>query len=342
MVGRRGFAWQKVADSNRKQNLRYRVEGTLPDNFESFEHYHYRFEIRLPKELELTAASDEDLKDTLSIIVGSKTTEIDGTNVSAHYDGSLLEVDFANLRSEAWAARGLTNQSTIVVEYEAHLTGDAAVGMPGHVSEAVLVYTADPVSLAESTTQPMTVTVFTYQLELLKADGQSEALLADAAFSLRADADRDDKAPALYVQGDGSLGESVHTFTTDEHGKVSIAGLDEGVYTLTEETAPTGYQKLSSGIKITITAHLSELDRTIEDLTVSKEGDAPCEVAAVQAEKGSATLKVSNARLAEDAPSKQGVERLPQTGVGPVAECLMALGLTAICLSCRRIRRHRP
>lgn len=341
--------WQKVADSNRGQDLPYRVEGTLPTNFDAFSSYHYRFEMRIPEQLELPLAKDNDLSKLVTLTVDGEAAEIDGTEVQASFDGSVLCVDIPNLRDEYWLAQGVDSTSTIVVEYRAHLNGKASVGMPGATTEAVLVYTADPVALTESTTTSMAVTVFTYQLELLKADSQSGTLIPGASFSLRAN-ETDGNAEKLYVQEDGSLGTLIHTFTTDDHGKVAIAGLDEGSYTLEEVAAPNGYQKLEGGITLTIATHLSDLDRTIEDFTLSTSENAPCKARDIQPEKGSASLQIDNTKLpvttkttstngTNTATNRRSVERLPQTGVGPIAELFIVIGLSIAGISIVRSRR---
>lgn len=334
-------SWQNVADSNRKQGLPYRVEGTLPDNFEAFDQYHYRFEIRLPDDIELELPEGSTLEQALTIRVGSNVADVDGTNVSASHDGKLLVVDFPNLHSDHWSTYELSSSSSISVEYVAHLSDSAAPGMPGHTTEAILIYTADPISLAESATQAMTVTVFTYELEVLKADSDTGTLLAGAAFSLRVNAEDDAEASDLYVQKDGSLGTTIHTFTTDEHGKLTVSGLDEGAYLLVEEAAPEGYTKITSDMSITIAAHLSPLDRTIEDLTISKGSDAPCEVRDIHPEKGIASLLVTNTRTPQGTPSEPNAERMPQTGVGPTAELLITVGLICVGVSLIRFRRQR-
>ena len=95
-----------------------------------------------------------------------------------------------------------------------------------------------------------------------------------------------DSNPAQYVQADGSLGSSPYRFMTHTimnndntpHQTITlpttafeIAGLDAGVYTISEVAPPDGYQQLSGDLTLTITRTLNP-DGTISNLAASVTG----------------------------------------------------------------------
>ena len=317
--------WGKVADAHRGQALSYRLTGTLPANIGSFPSYHYRFDVSLPKGVELDMAKDSTLSECLKVTVGGREVPIDGTNFVASNEGGHLSLDFADLRSSHWEGYGINGDSTITLEFPARLGKDATVGVPGNICSAQLTYTADPVTGVDGRSETVDVATFTYLMSIVKVDKQTKSQLGGAAFSIQVAQDNsDEQSRGLYVQEDGSLGTPVHTFETKADGTTDISGLDEGSYLINEVYAPEGYQAIGEPIKLSIESELSDVDRSLKGLRTTCDSQATTQVM-VLPDKGALTLTVENARQEREVPPGP-TEALAQTGVGPVAGMLVVAG----------------
>lgn len=329
--------WGKVADSNRGQDLPYRVTGTLPADFASYTTYHYRIDVAFPDGIELNLPKGQDLSQALSVKLGDRKATIDGKELSATYENGHLIVDFADLRSDHWEEFGIDSDTPIVVEYLAHLNNAAVIGVPGNACTAQLTYTCDSVSDAEAQSELAEVATLTYRMSLIKVDAQTKDQLKGASFSVQVAQENADAASrGLYVQEDGSLGTPIHLFTTGESGMLGISCLDEGTYLVSEVTAPTGYQLLQEPITLVIESELSDADRTLKSLKAVASSKATTSVD-VLSDKGILTLTVENAK----GPSEvtEGPRKaLAQTGVGPLAAMLLAAGLGVLVISLPRRR----
>ena len=129
-----------------------------------------------------------------------------------------------------------TKDSVITVEYSSKLTGSAVVfGAPGNPNTMYMEYSNNPNNegVGTSTTQEDKVVVFTYKTIINKVNSEKQPL-AGAAFSLEKKMqDNSWKQVSKYtIDGDNSP----TTFT--------FAGLDDGVYRLTETETPAGYNTI--------------------------------------------------------------------------------------------------
>ena len=159
--------------------------------------------------------------------------------------------------------------NTIEVTYTATLKGNASVGNRtlNNTNEAALSWKFNTVRGGEDPT-PSTVTVHTFAIGVFKHNNKSVGL-GGAVFELR---DANNTLLKLYkLQSNGiediyylaneynkaniiSLDtDTVYSsFTTPADGKLVIKGLKAGTYTLTEITAPAGYNLLKEPVTLTI------------------------------------------------------------------------------------------
>ena len=168
--------------------------------------------------------------------------------------------------------------NTIVVSYSATLAGNASVGNRtlNNTNEAALSWKFNTVRGGEDPT-PSTVTVHTFAIGVFKHNNKSVGL-GGAVFELR---DANNTLLKLYkLQSNGiediyylaneynkaniiSLDtDTVYSsFTTPADGKLVIKGLKAGTYTLTEITAPAGYNLLKEPVTLRIgeNTHKSEM-----------------------------------------------------------------------------------
>ena len=332
--------WGKVADSNRNQALSYRLTGTLPENFDSFPTYHYRFDVAFPSGIELDAEGGSGVSKSLKVKVGDREATIDGNELAASYEKGRLTIDFANLKSNHWTDFSINKDTVITVSYAARLNRNATVGVPGNVCEAQLTYTGDPVSAEDARSETVDVAVFTYQMSLIKVDKQTKDKLEGAVFSIQvAQGNSDAESRGLYIQEDGSLGTSIHAFTTGKSGTLAIAGLDEGTYLINEVTAPDGYLALGDVVTLSIESELSEVDRSLKSFRATSSSQASTLVE-VQSDKGTLALSIENERQPPKDVARSPIETLAQTGVGPIAGTLVLAGVFVTLIASRRRPRH--
>lgn len=345
--------WGVSADANRGQSVPFRLTASLPDNFEAFDHYHCRLEVTFPAGIELNVPEGADLADLLDIKLGDVDVAVDGEELRATYEGNRLSIDFDNLHAEHWDAFGISADTTIVAEFAARLSEGAIVGSAGNTVKAQLVYTADPTSEAESGTETLVTHVFCWGLDVLKADVESDESLEGAHFTVRA-LPADNAAPSqdqdLFVQADGSLATTAYEHVTGDDGHLQVTGLDEGTYAIHEQQAPEGYDRLDGDVELTIAREVSDADGTMRSLTATTSTKG-AKVLGVDTDEGEARIKVSDPKTkknetaaATDAKSQGGGtknERLPQTGVGPIAEALIVLGVTMLAVALLRGTTHR-
>lgn len=341
-----------VADAQVGQLVTYRLTATLPSNYESYEKYHLKFVDYLSKGLTLEGnakvwlnrggKSAED--EWVDIANSFSSPEDDEERKKTEYtDGqTVLIVDGANLKKMSADGEPIAAGDTIVVEYTAKLNEDAVVGSKGNPNKAKLVYSNNPLTSGEGTTEFDEPRLYTYQLNLLKRGQGSEAdtPLAGAEFTLKltaadgGDATKDTDSVGKYVSESGTLveesaGEAARTLKTDDKGSLIVKGLDAGTYQLVETKAPDGYTTISGSPTITISPDEAKdgvITATLAGVTNEE----------VKAKEGSATGQVD---LTVHDPKNVG---MPQTGsTGFVAMIAGGASLTAVSLAALLRRRTR-
>lgn len=249
-------SWGESADWEIGSDVPFRLEGTLPTNYEDYEAYKYVFHDTLNSALKYNGDVKVYVqnKDAKTQILSDFTVAADAAATA----GGTLTVTFGNLKMIA----DVSSSSKIVVEYTAELLSTAVIGGAGNKNEVYLEYANDPNATGDGTTSNTKkdeVLVFTYELDVTKVDGKDgTTTLANAEFVLLSS----DKTKAAKVSN-GKLVEWVTVpegtkLTSGNDGKFVIAGLDAGSYYLRETKAPAGYNLLGNDIGITITATLDK------------------------------------------------------------------------------------
>ena len=189
--------------------------------------------------------------EALTATVGTLTTPADGyTFTLALADSYIQSVGAAN---------------TIKVTYSATINKDAVIAN-NVTNKASLKYGNGSESVSEK------VTTTLYQFDLVKLDGTTNKLLADAKFKLYASTDGNDEIP-LVKDTDGSyrvaVGDEagVDIVTTDS-APIRIKGLDKKVYYLAETEAPQGYNAVSGRITVDLLSGSKTVTGTINNTTI--------------------------------------------------------------------------
>lgn len=288
--------WKDVADSQIGQEVNYKLTGTIADNYDSYDTYSYKFTDVLSSGLDYVDGSVE-----VYALNGTAYTKINENNYSVTNadtsNNNTLTVEFKvgggdkGLKGVA----GVDANTQIVVFYKAKLNASAVIAgadnhLNGNPNTVTLEYSNNPMSGGTGTSAPDTVVDYTYGLKINKVDLGTEKALKDAKFTITTNGD-ENSANVKYVNREGTLSDSEIVLSTDDNGVIQLTGLDAGVYTVTETSAPKGYTKIEPftfEIKPTMNADdpgagLAELtgildsnnqvDKVIAGLTDGKSGD---------------------------------------------------------------------
>lgn len=265
-----------AADSQIGQDVTYNLYGTIAEDFDKYDKYFYQFSDQISKGLALQDGAQVYLYESKEAAQRDLKRESPTRNITSSFERETGAADENGSKTTTWACDNLkniseiTNNSCIVVSYTARINKDAIVaGTNGNDNTVILKYSNNPMNKdSKGQTPPDTVKDYTYGLRINKVDLGTEKALDGAMFTIQATGADDDASKNLYVQADGSLGSEAHEFKTENGGIIKIAGLDAGIYTVTETSAPTGYATVDPftfEIKPTMTAN--DLGAGLTELT---------------------------------------------------------------------------
>ncbi len=242
-----------AADSQIGQNVTYNLYGTVAENFDKYETYYYEFSDQISKGLTLQPGAKVYLYDTVSE-AKADLTHMKGTEITTSFTQSGETVDSStNAKTTTWTCQNLkgvsriTNQSCIVVSYTAQINEDAFVaGTKSNDNTVILKYSNNPMNRdSKGQTPPDTVKDYTYGLRINKVDLGTETKLPNAKFTITTNGDGKNEE-LKYVDDKGKLSTNEVILTTNSDGVITLTGLDAGVYTVKEVSAPDGYTAVDS------------------------------------------------------------------------------------------------
>ena len=260
--------YNDVADYNIGDSVPFKLYGTMPSTYADYEHYYYSFTDTLGSQFTMPETSGVTVKvvNPDSDDEGSDadvTTLIADTDYTISISGQVLTVTFMDTTK----VTSIMKDSVITVEYNAVLNNTAVIGLNGQENKVDLEYSNNPSNTGNGTTKPTDtdktpedkVIVFTYQQNINKVDAATGSPLS-AVFTLS----RVNGTNTEYVQVDENgkvtgwttVSTQASDLTTDATtGLCSVIGLDDGAYTITEKTAPTGgYNAITNPMTLTINA----------------------------------------------------------------------------------------
>lgn len=250
-----GAGYNDVADYNIGDAVPFKLIGTVP-NMDRYDTYKYTFNDTASNGLTLPS------KDGVKVYVASNKAGTDKAEITSSatitVEGQKLTVAFNDLKTVNGVAAG----KYIIVEYSATLNGNAAIGLPGNENAVKLTFSNNPNQSGQGGSNPQgetpedKVIVFTYQLNGTKVDATDEnKTLKDAEFKLQRQSDSkwaqiaEGKVTAWVDSEDNAS-----VVKSDDNGKFSVAGLDDGKYNVKETKAPAGYDLPADPFVITLTA----------------------------------------------------------------------------------------
>lgn len=237
----------KTADSvGVGDTVSYHLTGTVASNIDTYSKYYYKFTDTLSAGLDYVAGS-------VAVKVGD--TEVPGDKYSFEYDKDTrtLTVTFTDLKS---IGVNITKDTQVTVDYGATVNANAQAGTSNNLSNsAKLTYSNNPKTADQGepggttdTPTPSETKSYTYKLNLIKLDRDTEEKLSGAVFTLQ---DKDGN----FIKADGTKTKT----ESDAHlsgSTIAVNGLDEGDYTLHEVKAPDGYDT-TADVTITITPSIA-------------------------------------------------------------------------------------
>lgn len=242
------------ADAEIGELVDYRITVTLP-NLANYSEFYAELTDTLSAGLELDTS-------TVKVFADSETGPDITSKFSVSYANQTLTVKNANILASsagdiATAGAPVSELAgsgkKIVVTYRAKLTGASVVyGGAGNPNTAYFTYSNNPDTNTHGRTKDDKVSLLVYTTTINKVDATTTTTKLDGAgFKISNAAGKYLNANGEWVDGKANGKE----FITASGGVIAdIKGLDAGVYTLEETTAPEGYNlPLNPKFKLTIT-----------------------------------------------------------------------------------------
>lgn len=339
-----GSDWADKADSQMGQKVEYKLTGSVASNIATFDTYHYEFSDKLSGGLTADGSSVVvKIGDTIlsrNTTSGAKT----GYDVSIDKATNTLTVKFADLKAAAkQASAALDGSSNVVVTYTAMLdpmkAANVTVGDTGNDNAVKLIYSNNPMGEGTGESVPDTVRDYTYALELIKQDADSDTTKIDnVEFTIQATDPDDADSKGMYVGSEGTLVNKAYKFKTANGGKINVKGLDAGTYTVHEvEGSNPGYNTLED---FTFTIKPEGLNKdegvaldektAVNTLKVTVQKPDSATMVTPSVDGGTVTLTVKN---------KKG-SNLPLTGLNGVTFTWIAGG-AVLCIGVAHLIRSR-
>lgn len=284
--------WQDSADYDVGDNVPFQLTAVLADNVSTYNWYKIEFQDTLGDGLSFNENSTK-----VYLADGGEREDI--TNAfSINASGDNLYVTCNDVK-----ACNATNNSVIVVEYDASLNEEASIGAAGNTNEVVLAFSNNPYWIPEGYTeenlpdevpedQPVGYTprdivkVFAYEITVNKVD-ENDDPLPGATFALykkevnpEYDPQDAESEAFIWVKKESVKAEPIYNegdATTILSCSATFGGIDSGEYKIREEVTPAGFNTCED-IEFTITADydIESNEPNLQslsggDLTASKE-----------------------------------------------------------------------
>lgn len=303
-----GADYDSVVDCDKGEIVKFKVEVAVPD-LSRYNDYYLEIidtlgtDFESPSGVTLKYGSDNTIADDANCDIITESNQItikienaidySGQTLSLEYSAKLKET--ATTGENAFGVGDNTQKNSVIVKYlndpnnAWKPTNGSAVETPGD-------------GFLSSTTEAE-VRAYTYKITIDKIEKDKDTVkLGGAKFKLRNSSNGYVKKSAETGDYTISWGteEDASVFETDENGAISIVGLDAGTYYLEETGAPSGYNRITDPIEVTITPTYDGTSKTLTNLSGT-------------VEEGTATANIAEGEIKVQIANNKGAT-LPSTG----------------------------
>lgn len=262
--------YQKHADADAGVAIPYRLQGSLPSEWETFDTYYYSFDDQLDDSLVLDPASvkveqvttgetvKKDLTQSAEILFENRSNSLHVTFsdlkclIEADPTTDIIRVSYeASLHPERMK-HGTTDSNNNVVSLEYTMKGV----QPASFSRKLLSSTTTERSVEDM------AKVYTWKLRVEKEDLNTRKALKAVEFSLK-------DSEGNYVRADGTRSATKATYKTNGKGILEFPGLDADTYELEEVKTAEGYVLLKDPIKLQIKSSVPDTSTLDDEVTLT-------------------------------------------------------------------------
>ena len=337
-------AWHKAADATVGDDLYWRLSATVPAGLTAYDAYTVQFVDTMSAGLDpskvaasmrvYVAAGADGGFDAVACEGGNaNSTPAKGwTDITSQckvsVEGNAFTVRTGDLIAALGGADAFTAGVRVVAVYNAPLNSACNHGIAkGNPNEVYLRYPRSPFAdqsgdAGFTRTPSDDACAYTWELSLIKRSSSDDKPLAGAKLRII-----DDRGRTLSADGAWST-DAGACIVTDKDGRVELNGVDTGVYTVEEVTAPKGYAAFEGKRTVTVTAEGLDVKQVAAaKLKVTVSAESPLRVDTADAGTGSIELSVLNT------PSKEASRGfMPSTGDRTLVlvAALAAIGVAAI------------
>ena len=337
-------AWQKAADATVGNDLYWRLSATVPAGLTAYDTYAVQFVDTMSAGLDpskviasmrvYVAAGADGGFDAVACEGGNAgSTPAKGwTDITSQckvsVEGNAFTVRTGDLVAALGGADAFAAGARVAAVYDAPLAAGCNHGIAkGNPNEVYLRYPRSPLAdqsgdAGFTRTPSDDACAYTWGLSLIKRSSSDDKPLAGAKLRII-----DDRGRILTTDGSWST-DADACVTTGADGHVELSGVDAGVYTVEEVTAPKGYTAFEGKRTVTVTSEGLDVKQVAAAKPkVAVSAESPLRVDTADAGTGSIELSVLNT------PSKEASRGfMPSTGDRTLAlvAALAAIGVVAI------------
>ena len=347
----------KGADSAMDDWVDYKLVGTVASNIDTYSDYKYVFTDKLPNSMtpKFVEGRENNVLD-VKVTIGNQTVKSDAergytTNLS---DDNVLTVSFKNLKDcvdVKDAPITVNADSKVTVEYKAKLDSskifdsnnvimDEFQGLIGKAQKNTvkLEYSNNPHGEGIGATVDHFAYDYTYGIDVTKVGSDKDEndkypALENVEFTLQEVVDGSAQEQYIDAKGVKRIDAKDALLKTDQDGKISVVGLDEGTYILKEVTPAPGYNNSAKdGVTFIIKRSLNQTGQDVKPST-----DSAITAGGNVVQNGSATA--TTGKLSFTIVDQKG-SGLPLTGLNGVTFTWIAGG-AVLCIGVAHLIRSR-
>lgn len=235
-----GTGYNDVADWDTNTDVPFKIIANMPSNIDKYDHYYMKF----------TDTLDDNFGNPENIVVtAGETTLANNTDYIISKTGNDMTVEIMDLKGISGLTVTANTKVTVTYTAKLNVAGDtkAVIGLDGQENKVKLEYSNNPNVTGDGSAKPSDtgetpedkVIVFTYETDITKIDGATDAKIQGAEFKLSNGSSTGQKWAKVNTNGyfeewvDSE--DDATVLTSDSNGIFKVIGLDDGTYYLYEQ-----------------------------------------------------------------------------------------------------------